>query len=194
MIGDVLVLLRDRIDAFLRAAQPDEARTDALIQLPDGSKTDPVEFRLNALTLMLVHLEQETSLRTVDPYLRLPGESTLRRTALPVQLNLVVLLAARFTVYEQGLNQLGRALRFVQLNRAMEAADHPGMPACIERLVLELMTPSQAEHNEVWSALRVGYVPSLLLKVRMVVLRDGVGTAVPAVQSARSRVFDTTAR
>ena len=73
MIGDVLSLLRDQLDAFLRAAAPalDENPADARVQLPDGAKADPIEFRLNAITLLLVNIEQETGLRSADQFDRL---------------------------------------------------------------------------------------------------------------------------
>ena len=47
MIGDVLSLLRDQLDAFLRAAAPalDENPADARVQLPDGAKADPIGTR-----------------------------------------------------------------------------------------------------------------------------------------------------
>ena len=82
MIGDVLSLLRDQLDAFLRAAAPalDENPADARVQLPDGAKADPIEFRLNAITLLLVNIEQETGLRSADPYLRAPGASCSPRS------------------------------------------------------------------------------------------------------------------
>ena len=78
MIGDVLSLLRDQLDAFLRAAAPalDENPADARVQLPDGAKADPIEFRLNAITLLLVNIEQETGLRTdVAPFLERPVDA-----------------------------------------------------------------------------------------------------------------------
>jgi hypothetical protein len=80
MIGDVLSLLRDQLDKFLRAAAPaaDDGAGDPRVQLLDGAKADPVEFRLNAITLLLVNIEQETGLRSADPYLRTPGDAALR--------------------------------------------------------------------------------------------------------------------
>lgn len=188
MIGDVLCLLRDRLDAFLRAAAPDDSATNALVQLIDGGKADPVEFRLNAVTLLLVNIEQETSQRSADPYLRAVGDGGLRKLQPEIQLNLKVLFVARFNVYEQGLNQLGQVVRFVQQHRALDASTASATPAQVERLVLELLTPPQAEQNEIWSALRVSYQPSLLLRVRMVIFRDAEGAAVPQIGQTTVRV------
>ena len=97
MIGDVLCLLRDRLNAHLGASLPDAGHdsTEALVQLIDGEKSDPVEFRLNAITVLLVNIEQDASQRSADPYLRAPGESNLRKLQPEIRLNLYVLFVAR---------------------------------------------------------------------------------------------------
>lgn len=194
MIGDVLSLLRDQLDSFLRAAAPaaDDGAGDPRVQLPDGAKADPIEFRLNAITLLLVNIEQETGLRSADPYLRAPGDGGLRKLQPEIQLNLRVLAVARFKVYEQGLNQLGQVIRFLQRHRAIEPGTLPGWPQQIDRLVLELVTLPQGEQNEIWSALRVSYQPSALFRVRLVVFRDADGAAVPQISHTRVQVVQQT--
>jgi len=190
MIGDVLSLLRDQLDAFVRAAAPgdDDNAGDARVQLLDGAKADPIEFRLNAITLLLVNIEQETGLRSADPYLRAPGEGGLRKLQPEIQLNLKLLAVARLKVYGEGLNQLGQVIRFLQQHRAIEPGNRPGWPRQLDRLVLELVTLPQGEQNEIWSALRVSYQPSALFRVRMVVFRDSDGAAVPQITQTRVRV------
>ncbi len=194
MIGDVLSLLRDQLNAFIAervdAGVPDAA--EARVQLIDGGKNDPIEFRLNAITLLLVNIEQETGLRSADPYLRAAGEGGLRKLQPEIQISLRVLAVERFKVYEQGLNQLGQVIRFLQQHRALEPGNTPGWPAHLNRLVLELVTLPQGEQNEVWSALRVGYQPSALFRVRMVVFRDAEGAAVPEITHTRVQVMQQT--
>ncbi len=182
MIGDVLLLLRDELNAYLRGVAPDggDAAEDR-VQLIDGDKSDPLEFRSNAITLLLVNIEQETSLRNTDPYLRGAPEAGLRRLQPEIRLNLYVLFVARFKAYEQGLNLLALVIRYFQRHRALDHASTPALSPQIDRLLLELVTPPLAEQNEIWSALRIHYHPSLLYRVRMVVLRDAEGVAVPPI-------------
>ncbi len=190
MIGDVLCLLRDRLNAHLGASLPDAGPDSAeqRVQLIDGEKSDPVEFRLNAITVLLVNIEQDASQRSADPYLRTPGEPSLRKLQPEIRLNLYVLFVARFKVYEQGLNQLSQVIRFLMAHRALDPSNTPGLSPQIEKLVLGLVTLPLSEQNEIWSALRINYHPSVLFRVRMVVFRDAVGTAVPQIDEAVARI------
>ena len=194
MIGDVLCLLRDRLNAYLGVSLPgaDGDSAEERVQLIDGEKSDPVEFRLNAVTLLLVNIEQETSNRSADPYLRVPGDSNLRKLQPEIRLNLYVLLVARYKVYEQGLNQLAWMIRFLQSHRALDHDNTPTLSPQIEKLVLELVTLPLSEQNEIWSALRISYHPSLLFRVRMVVFRDAEGAAVPQISQKVVRTSQRT--
>lgn len=189
MIGDVLCLLRDRLNAHLGASLPDAEPDSAeeRVQLIDGEKSDPVEFRLNAITVLLVNIEQENSQRSADPYLRTPGESNLRKLQPEIRLNLYVLFVARFKVYEQGLNQLSQVIRFLLSHRALDHVNAPALSPQIDKLVLELVTQPMSEQNEIWSALRISYHPSVLFRVRMLVFRDAQGAAVPQISQALVR-------
>lgn len=197
MIGDVLLLLRDRLNEHLRAAaagSPGGATLDSSedpVQLLDGEKSDPIEFRLNTVSLLLVNLEQETTQRSADPYLRNAADGALRKLAPEVRLNLLVLFVARFKAYEHGLNQLAAVIRFFQHHRLLDHDNTPSLSPQIDKLVLDLMTLPMAEQNEIWSALRIGYHPSVLFKVRLLVLRDTDGAAVPSISST---VLQTTQR
>ena len=72
-------------------------------------------------------------------------------------------------------------IRFFQQNRALDHDNTPALSPLIDKLVLELVTLPLSEQNEIWSALRVSYHPSVLFRVRMVVFRDADGAAVPQI-------------
>jgi len=194
MIGDVLLLLRDQLNSYLRSALPggDVDAAEERVQLIDGEKTDPVEFHANAITLLLVNIQQETSLRTTDPYLRSPPDGSLRKLQPEIPLNLYVLFVARYKAYEQGLNQLAMVIRFFQTHRALDHDNTPTLSPLIDKLLLEMVTLPLTEQNEIWSALRTNYHPSVLFRVRMVVLRDAEGAAVPQIGQTVVRTLQRT--
>ena len=80
MIGDALNFPRSHIDAYLRGelgGSQDDAAGDRLIFI-DGDKLDPVSFQLNAVTLLLINIEEERVLRDADAHVR-QAETSVRR-------------------------------------------------------------------------------------------------------------------
>ena len=115
------------------------------------------------------------------PHARLePGDDRVRAIANgthqniqpEIRLNLYVLFVARFSQYEDSLHALSLVIRYFQNHRLFTHSDAPGLSESIERLVIELVTLPFAQQNEIWSALRVAYHPSVLYKVKMVVFQD----------------------
>lgn len=183
MIGDVLLLLRDRLDAYLHiaAASAGDDSPEDRAQLIDGDKAETVDFRLNAISMLLVNIEQETTMRAPDPWLRVAADGTQQRVAPDLRLNLKLLFVARFKGYALGLNQLALVIRFFQGQPVFDHGNTPALPAAIDKLVVELVTLPQHEQNEIWSALRVHYQPSVLYRVRMVVLSDPAAVTPPQI-------------
>lgn len=174
MIDEVLVFLRDQLNQHLSAtsgAAPTESREDVVV-LIDGDKMDPIEFRHNAVSVLLANVEEETVLRAADPFRRTLDDGTQVSISPPVRLNLYVLFAARFKQYQQGLGYLSSVIQYFQGHRVLDQRNAPGLNPAIERLVVELVTLSFSETNEVWGALRTTYLPSVLYRIRMVVLED----------------------
>src|SRR5262245_26752614 len=173
MIDKALMFLRDALNAHLAAPVPGmpASAEDAVVFL-DGDKSDPVSFRMGAVTALLINVEQEPHLRAANPWQRVGADGSVYQAQPDIRLNLHVMFVARFTQYEQALGQLSRILTFFQANPVLDARGAPGMPAEIPRLSLELLTLPLAEQNDLWNALRAAFQPSLLYRVRMVVFGD----------------------
>lgn len=174
MIDHILVLLKRRLNVYLNAKagwQPDESREDAVVFI-DGEKLDPVSFKLEAVSVLLINLEEENTLRAADPYSRLSVNGSRQKVQPEIRLNLYVLFVARFKQYEKGLSYLSLIIRFFQNHRLLNHHNTPELSERIEQLSIELVTLPFAEQNEIWNALRTAYHPSVLYKVKMVVFAD----------------------
>lgn len=59
-----MLLLRNTLNAHLTLAAPgqDASAEDAVVFL-DGDKTDPISFKIGAVTMLLINVEQEPILR-----------------------------------------------------------------------------------------------------------------------------------
>ena len=87
--------------------------------------------------------------------------------------DLFVLVVARFPEdYRLSLHHLSRVVGYFQSHRVFNRENSPDLHERIPQVMMELVTPSFAEQNEIWGALRVSYQPSALYRVRMVVFAD----------------------
>lgn len=184
MIGSVLNFLRTNLDAELRR-DAEESATEKLVFV-DGDKMEPLEFKLGAVSMLLVNVEEERVLRPGDRYSRVGGDGTISRVFPEIRLQLQLLFVARFKRYDEAWDQLAGVISHFQSRPYYDRHNTPGLPAGVEKLVFELRTLSFAEQNEIWNALRVSHHPSMLYRVSMLVLRDAQADA-PAVAAGESQ-------
>lgn len=171
MISDALVFLKDQLNDYLKSGQsPNDSQEDKVVFL-DGQKMDPLTFKLGAVSVLLINIEEENTLRSSNPYQRLAPNGAQQIVQPEIRLNLYVLFVARFSQYEDSLLYLSRIIQYFQKYRVLNHVNAPRLSENIEQLILELTTLPFSEQNEVWSALRVTYHPSVLYRVKMVVFR-----------------------
>lgn len=194
MIGEVLVLMRDQLNAYLREQAGNVAsNAEDKVQLLDASGVaDAVEFKVGKVTALLINIEQEQLLRPADAFLRQMPDGSSQRVQRELRLNLYVLFVVRFMVYEQGLSMLSNVLRYFQTHPVLDHSQLPNLNPEIDKLTFELVTLPLAEQNTVWSQLRTAYHPSLMYRVRMVVFRDTGGALLPPVQITELRTVRKT--
>ena len=194
MIGEVLVLMRDQLNAYLREQAGNVAsNAEDKVQLLDASGVaDAVEFKVGKVTALLINIEQEQLLRPADAFLRQMPDGSSQRVQRELRLNLYVLFVVRFMVYEQGLSMLSNVLRYFQSHPVLDHSQLPNLNPEIDKLTFELVTLPLAEQNTVWSQLRTSYHPSLMYRVRMVVFRDTGGALLPPVQKTELRAVRKT--
>jgi len=191
VIDQAMVLLRNTLNAHLTLAVPgqDASAEDAVVFL-DGDKTDPISFRIGAVTMLLINVEQEPILRAANPYLRTGADGTSHQSRPDIRLNLRVLFVARFKQYEQALTRLSQVLSFFQSTPVLDAHSAPSLPAGIPLLTMELVTQPLNEQNDLWNALRATFQPSLLYRVRMLVFEDRqVGVIGPVTGPAQRELL-----
>jgi hypothetical protein len=163
-----------------------EAAEDAVV-FPNGQKPEP-EFKLGAVTLMLAGVQHEPVMRPADRHLAVGADGSAARVRPPLHLQLMVLAAARHGNYAQSLRALSLVAGWAQANPVVDRASAPGLDPAVERFTVEFISLTLAEQNELWSALGTGYLPSLLLRVRVLVIADAAGQPIAPV-TAPERVL-----
>ena len=175
MISEALLFIKDLLNEHLcaQSGQTLGEAEDKVIFI-SGENLDPISFKLGAITCLLINIEEEKILRLADPYVQTRNDGAKVRVQPDIRMNLYVLFIARFKLYEEGLSYLSRILEYFQTNRVLDHTNTPSLSPRIHRLIMELTTLALAEQNDVWNALRTTYHPSILYKVRMLVLREDV--------------------
>lgn len=183
MLKELLVVLKNAVNdhLVLSSGGGDAQMEQGPVVFLDGEKADVLDLRLGSVTLLLVNLEEEHTLRAGDPYRRIATDGTLQRVSPPIHLNAYVLFVARYKDYERSLQQISLILQYFQRHRVLDPQSHPALGDRIEKITMELLTLPFAEQNHLWSILRLSYQPSLLYKVRMAVFLDEEALALPVV-------------
>ena len=179
MIGETLIFLKNHLNAYLSSGRdPDESPEDKVVFV-DCETMDPLSFRLGAVSVLLINIEEENRLRSPDQYMRMSPDGASQKVQPEIRLNLYVLFVVRFKQYEEVLRYLSLIIQYFQNHRLLNHHNAPELSEEIEQLVMELVTLPFSEQNEVWNALRITYHPSVLYKVKMVVFRDEDAVGMP---------------
>ncbi|CAD5372259.1 conserved hypothetical protein [Rubrivivax sp. A210] len=188
MIAEVFKFLREHLNEALPRDSAGGAVEDLFVYVGSG-KEDAVSFKADAVSLLLVRVEQDATLRPPDLYTRISSVGSHQKVEPEIRLNLSLLLVARFPDdYLQALHHLSRVIRYFQNHRVFNPANAPDLPDGISQLVLELVTPTFSEQNEIWGTLRTAYLPSAMYKLRMVVFQDDEGQPTTAVKELMQSV------
>lgn len=191
MVDEALQFLRDNLNASLSATsgRPANASDPELVRFVDGEKLgESISFPSAAVSVLLVNLEEESSLRPGDPFVRQAADGTHQRVQPDIRLNLVVLFVANFKDYSQSLRYLSRIIQYFQSHRAFHPGNSPTLSPRIEQLHVQLMPLAMTQLNELWGSLRTCYRPSVLYKVRMLTFRDTETTPTSPTTEVQVRI------
>ena len=182
MINDALIFLKNSLNHYLNSGlPPDDPKEDQVVFL-DGQSMEPLTFKLGTVSILLINVEEENTLRPPDPYLRsVDGKS--QKVYPEIKLNLYVLFAAHYRQYEDSLYYLSLIIRYFQNHRTFNHHDAPELSEEIDQLILELITLPFTQQNEVWNSLRVTYRPSVLYRVKMIVFQDQDGIEISTMKN-----------
>ena len=185
MLDIALKFLAEQLNAHLerRLGAAGAGKVLATPLVDDTGKWVLPEGRLG---LTLVSIDEERILRE-----HLPQRTLIngRQVDLPppLRLNLVVLLAARFNLYDQALGFLSQALGHFHAQPVYGPDTHAGLDPRIEKLTLEMLAYGPETLNQTWACLGAKYLPSALYRVRMVTLQDlepaGVGRPIEHIRT-----------
>ena len=141
---------------------------------PDGSVTENIE---NKLVISLINLEHETTVNSGGNY-AVGGANNFGKQAPPVFLNLYLMVSANYNSlnYMEALKMLSSVIATFQSNPYFNKQDNPELPESVNKLTFEIFNLPINELSHIWSGIGAKYVPSILYKVRMITINQGLIT------------------
>lgn len=149
------------------------------VGFPTEMPGDAVKLRDNVVNIVLLRIEEERVMRLDERYYQRETQlehpvnrpKAFSKSLPPIVLHLYVLLAARFSNYQTGLQRLSDVITFFQANPVFAENTLPTGEKLPE-LRLEFHSPSFSIQNEIWSALKAPIHPSVLYKVSLALLKE----------------------
>lgn len=173
MIYEVLNFLKLRLETFLAEGRVNSEPLITLSNPWSNNDSNKNSSFLNAMTL--VNIEEEKIFKTQGHQIVPSPNGGYYKREPDLKLNLYVLISAYNKNYEDGLKFISKVVGYFQRNSVFnKQADtsiiHEDLPANIEKIIMELYTTSFDQQNQIWGSLNTGYIPSLLYKVRMLIV------------------------
>lgn len=179
MIDLTLKLISDRLNAHLSALFSVSEELVAVGPLSDAEGKPTAESR-NRLTLFVTNIAQDSVPRGAGGRGPLSGGQNP-----PIHLDIYFMLASGHDpeIYAEGLKLISAALMYFQANPVLTPRNAPEMPAGLSQISIEISNLKSEEIGQLWGNLGGRYVPSVMFKVRSVMIDAGaVSSVTPLVR------------
>lgn len=174
MIAKALTFITDFLNHQIKMSYGiDENRVvvSSLIN-PDGTIAENIE---NKIVISVINLEHETTVKSLNNYVT--GDSNnYGKVSPPVYLNLYLLVSANYDSgnYVEALKMISRVISIFQENTYFNQQKNPEMQSPLEKLTFEIFNLPINELSHIWSGIGAKYVPSIIYKVRMITIQEGI--------------------
>ncbi|NVO21509.1 MAG: DUF4255 domain-containing protein [Bacteroidetes bacterium] len=175
MIDAVLTFLRDELSAFVLARTNSTAVEVKLTKLVN--EAGKYAFGEETIALSLINIEEDRVFKAQVPeYSYINGQHVKLEPELKFNLHLMV--AANFNVYVQAWKAISLVLAFFQSHSAFSASEYPALDSGIDKLTVELESLNYEQLNQVWAYIGGKHLPSVIYKIRVVVIQDTAATGI----------------
>jgi len=134
--------------------------------------------RSNAF-ISLVNIEEDRISKSPQNYVR--NGSDIVYKSPKIFLNLYILFSVNLTSYSESLKRLSYIIQFFQYKNVFNGVNSPDIPAGINELVLDLMTLSYQDLNNLWGIMGSKYLPSAMYKVRLINIDENFNMGVSGI-------------
>lgn len=164
MINESLSLLSGALNSYLKSSlQINEecALVSNLIHL-DGTPSEDIS---NKMIFCLVNIDFDPKGAQLG-FNRVPGNS-IEIDNSTQQMNIYVLMAANFKVYQESLKFLSETITFFHSHPVFTSANSANMPSHLNKIIVEIVKTDFETSHHIWQSLGANYLPSIIYKLRI---------------------------
>ncbi len=173
MISRALAFIEEQTNLYfqglLGAATQKYAVLGNIAKIADGTDVSEGE-ESSGIIITLVNIEEDRISKNPDGIYR--NVDTVVKSNPKILLNLYVLFSINLSGYDTALSRISNVIQCFQSTNFFTKSKFPSLDTNIEKLHMELYTMNFEQVNHLWSTLGGKYLPSVLYKVRMVVISD----------------------
>lgn len=179
MINESLGFLCDELNRYLRQklGLPPTDTAVAMFNishLADTGSGGTVTTPANAF-LSLVNIEEDRIVKQQEHVVR--RDTGVAYQSPKLFLNLYVLFSVNDTRYDEALKKLSFIIQFFQYRNVFDPVNTPGLDERIEKLVVDMCSLTFEQLNHLWGTQGGKYMPSVLYKVRQIIINEDVVTS-----------------
>ncbi|HEX6368231.1 MAG TPA: DUF4255 domain-containing protein [Longimicrobium sp.] len=170
MLDLALEFIRDELNGFITARTGVDQETVVLSRFP-SDVNNKYGFDEDRLGMTVINLEEERTVRSQLPtHAYVNGQHVVREP--DVKINVHALIGANYKQYDEALKFISLVIVFFQSHPVFTPTQYPALDPGIERLAVELQSPTYEQLNQIWGFVGAKQLPSVIYKIRMVVLQD----------------------
>jgi hypothetical protein len=125
----------------------------------------------NAIGVSVISIEEDRVFKCQQPdHTYVNGQHVVLEPE--IKLNLHLLFAAHFKLYDQALRYISYILTYFQSHPFFTSEQYANLDPQIGKLTMELQSLTYEQQNQVWAFIGGKQLPSLIYKMRMVVVQD----------------------
>ncbi|WP_152572534.1 DUF4255 domain-containing protein [Pelagihabitans pacificus] len=196
MISKALSFIEEQTDLYLQgllgASTQKYAVLGNIARIIDSGETSETEDT-SGVIITLVNIEEDRISKNPDGIYRQVDK--VIHTNPKILVNLYILFSVNLNDYTAALSRISNVIQCFQSNNYFSQASYPSLDPGIEKLHLELYTMNFEQVNHLWSTLGGKYLPSVLYKMRMVVIADEAnqmgGGLIREIQTEKSVIAST---
>lgn len=144
-----------------------------LVVLADAVKIADSANQDNNIFLTLINIEEDRISRSPENFVKIDNRVIYKNPK--VNLNLYCLFVVnKKDDYFGALKQLSSVIQFFQFKNVFTHENSPSLDLGIDKLILDLYSLNFEQVNHLWGVLGGKYLPSVVYKLRMVTIDEGL--------------------